>query len=268
MRKLSIIAIGLMFLMSSAFAGEINKLSTAEAEVVESSFIVPISLENVSAMAGMELPLKYSDGVILDEVSFENTRAESFDLKVGKIDADNQTVIIALVPVVSGGGERLQPGSGVIANLHFSAVYSDLEEIEISLADEMPNHKLMYVESQNSELVVSQPEFETITVELGTSADPNVPVSFALHQNYPNPFNPSTTLLYDLDAASHVTLEVFNVLGQKVQTLVDDYKEAGYHSVQWDGVDESGAPVATGVYFYRVNAGDNKVETKKMMLLK
>jgi hypothetical protein len=268
MRKLSIIAIGLMFLISTAFAGEINKLSTAESKVVDDGLVVPISLENVSAMAGMELPLKYSDGVVLDEVSFENTRAENFDLKVGKIDAENQTVIIALVPVVYGEGEKLEAGSGVVANLHFSVINTDLEEVEISLADDIPHHRLMFVETQNSELIVSQPEFETITVELATSADPNVPTSFALHQNFPNPFNPSTTLRYDLDAANHVNLEVFNVLGQKVKTLVDEYQEAGYHSVQWDGVDESGASVATGVYFYRVNAGDNKVETKKMMLLK
>jgi hypothetical protein len=269
MRKSSIIAIGLMFLISSAFAGGINKLAMNETEVVDDGMIVPISLENVATMAGMELPLEYSDGVVLDEVTFENTRSENFDLRVANIDAENNMVIIALVPVVYGEGERLQAGSGVVANLHFSVTDPDLEEMEISVADEMPNHKLMFVETQNSELVVTTPEFETMTVALATSSSgPNVPTSFALHQNFPNPFNPSTTLNYDLDAASHVKLEVFNVLGQQVSTLVDQYQDAGYYSVQWDGMDDSGAPVATGVYFYRVNAGDNKVETKKMMLLK
>lgn len=271
MRKLSIIAIGLMFLMSSVFAGEVSKLTLNESTVAEDNVIVPISLKNVTAMAGMELPLKYSDGVILNEVSFENTRAENFDLKVANIDNENNTVIIALVPVVYGEGERLQSGDGVIANLDFTVIDTELEELEFTVAEDIPHHRLMFVEADNSELIETQPEFESFTVELvaGTSgSNPNVPTSFALHQNFPNPFNPSTTLKYDLDAATHVKLDVLNVLGQKVKTLVDRYQEAGYHSVQWDGIDESGAPVATGVYFYRVNAGDEKVETKKMMLLK
>jgi len=268
MRKLSIIAVGLMFLFSSAFAAEVSKLTMGEAQVQEDIVVVPIMLNNVTAMAGMELPLEYSKGAVLNEVTFEGTRSEGFDLKVAKIDAENNRVVIALIPMVYGENRQLEVGSGIIANMHFTVNDPELEKLEVVPVDDMPNHSLMFVQSTQSELISSKPEFGEIEINLATSGEPTVPLVFALHQNYPNPFNPTTTVQYDLDVASHVNLEVFNVLGQKVSTLVDDYQQEGHHAVQWDGNDDSGAPVATGVYFYRINAGDNKVETKKMMLLK
>jgi len=88
------------------------------------------------------------------------------------------------------------------------------------------------------------------------------PPSVTLLGNYPNPFNPATEISFSLPSASHVKLEIFNVMGQKVGTLVDGQLEAGEHVVRWDG-----SEAASGVYFYRLQAGDF-VETKKMMLLK
>ncbi len=100
----------------------------------------------------------------------------------------------------------------------------------------------------------------------GTSAiapDAGTPVSFQLHQNYPNPFNPTTTIGYDLIKSGHVTLTVYNLLGQVVTTLVDQHMGIGHHSVQW-GSDES---VSGGIYFYRLRTSGN-VEIRKMVLLK
>lgn len=94
-----------------------------------------------------------------------------------------------------------------------------------------------------------------------------LPLDFLLHQNYPNPFNPATTIAYSLAERSHVTIEVFNLLGQKVNTLIDREESAGSYSINWNGNDASGKSVATGVYFYRLRAGDH-VESKKMILLK
>jgi|GEM_PF-2036609 len=89
-----------------------------------------------------------------------------------------------------------------------------------------------------------------------------IPVTYQLSQNYPNPFNPVTQLRYGLPRATTVRLEIFNVLGQKIATLVDGPVEAGYHVAVWDAGD-----VASGIYFYRLVAGDF-TETKKMLLLK
>lgn len=94
-----------------------------------------------------------------------------------------------------------------------------------------------------------------------------LPKVYSLSQNYPNPFNPMTTIEFSLPMASDVALEVFNIAGQKVATLVNSRLEAGYHSVTWDSRNNSGEPLASGIYLYRLKA-DAFVETKKMMLLK
>jgi hypothetical protein len=97
--------------------------------------------------------------------------------------------------------------------------------------------------------------------------DADLPTDFALHQNYPNPFNPSTTILYELPHRGHVTLDIFNILGRRVDRLVDQVVPAGAHEVTWDGRDQSGAPVASGLYLYRLSSGAG-VQTRKMLLLK
>ncbi|HWR81715.1 MAG TPA: T9SS type A sorting domain-containing protein, partial [Candidatus Deferrimicrobium sp.] len=96
---------------------------------------------------------------------------------------------------------------------------------------------------------------------------PSLPTDYALHQNYPNPFNPSTEISFDVPAASHVTLSVYNVLGQSVTTLVDREMAAGRYSASWDGTSDSGVKTASGIYFYKLIAGDF-TETKKMVMLK
>jgi hypothetical protein len=96
---------------------------------------------------------------------------------------------------------------------------------------------------------------------------PEVPNTFALHQNYPNPFNASTTIMYELPLLGHVRIEVYNILGQKVVTLADCVEPAGIHRVTWNGLDESGSTVPSGVYFYRMTTSDFSAK-KKMILLK
>lgn len=90
----------------------------------------------------------------------------------------------------------------------------------------------------------------------------DVPSNFTLNQNYPNPFNPSTTISYSLPKSSNVNIEVFNVLGEKVATLVNEYERAGNHKAQWNA-----GRFASGVYFYRLQAG-NYSAVKKLLLLK
>ena len=94
-----------------------------------------------------------------------------------------------------------------------------------------------------------------------------IPGGMALTQNYPNPFNPSTTIKFSLEVRDRVSIEVFNILGRKVRTLLNEPRSAGVHSVDWDGIDQSGQAVSAGVYLYRLRTG-GQVETKKMILLK
>ncbi|MFQ5824974.1 MAG: T9SS type A sorting domain-containing protein [bacterium] len=94
----------------------------------------------------------------------------------------------------------------------------------------------------------------------------NIPKSFALEQNYPNPFNPETIIRYQLPKNGEVELMIFNLLGKKVRELVDEVQPAGYYEVRWDGTDDLGNLVTSGVYYYRIKSGDI-VQTKKMIFL-
>jgi len=101
----------------------------------------------------------------------------------------------------------------------------------------------------------------------GSAEEENIPTSFSVSQNYPNPFNPATQFRFHLPRASHVKTEIFNILGQRVKTLVGERRRAGTHVVDWDGKDERGLGVSSGIYFYRMTAGDFS-DIKKMLLLK
>jgi hypothetical protein len=94
-----------------------------------------------------------------------------------------------------------------------------------------------------------------------------VPQVFSLAPNYPNPFNPSTTIRYQLPLDTQVSLEIYDVLGQKVRTLVSELKPAGHYLVSWDSRDDRNRHVAAGVYFYRLSAGDFS-QVRKLLLLK
>ena len=94
------------------------------------------------------------------------------------------------------------------------------------------------------------------------AVDDDAPAAFAVDQNYPNPFNPTTTISFTNVEASNVSIDVFNVAGQKVDTIANEFKSAGSHSVTWDA-----SGFSAGVYFYTVKTGDFS-KTMKMTLLK
>jgi hypothetical protein len=91
--------------------------------------------------------------------------------------------------------------------------------------------------------------------------------AFALEQNAPNPFNPSTRIRFTLPENSDVSLVVYDVAGREVRTLVNERKEANHYDIEWDGRDANGRAVASGVYFYKLQAGKH-VATKKMLMMK
>jgi len=94
-----------------------------------------------------------------------------------------------------------------------------------------------------------------------------VPTQFTLHQNYPNPFNPVTTLRYDLPVNGFVNITVYDMLGRKVKTLINQTQDTGYRSVIWNATNDYGRPVSAGIYLYQIQAGQY-ISTNKMVLLK
>jgi hypothetical protein len=97
----------------------------------------------------------------------------------------------------------------------------------------------------------------------------SLPRAFALNQNYPNPFNPSTSINFDIPDGNNVqvSLRIYNLRGQLINTLVNEVKEPGSYSIQWDGRDLQGHQAASGIYFYRLAAGEFS-KVRKMVLLK
>jgi len=118
---------------------------------------------------------------------------------------------------------------------------------------------LSFWRNSTGENITSVDEYTDITSRL-----PNL---FLLYPNYPNPFNPSTTITYQLQKGVKVRLFIYNMLGQLVKTLVNSKQVTGYYSVQWNGKDELGRDVASGVYFYHLET-DHFSKTLKMALLR
>ena len=110
----------------------------------------------------------------------------------------------------------------------------------------------------------------TLTIDgsqLKASDEDVIPDEFALHSNYPNPFNPTTTISYDLPEQSHITLDIYDLLGKRIKTLVHQSQDAGRQIVMWDGTDDVRRQVSAGVYLYRIQTGEF-TQTRKMLILK
>ena len=135
--------------------------------------------------------------------------------------------------------------------------------LDIGTVIPLSNDTTVYIEDniRGARLLVGNSSF----VEKEIS--PLLPKNYALYQNYPNPFNPETIIRFALPEAGPAKIEIFNILGQKVATLLDRPMPAGVNEVVWNGTSDSGHAVSTGVYFYRLTSG-SFVRSKKMILLK
>ncbi len=108
----------------------------------------------------------------------------------------------------------------------------------------------------------TQPALSRLQLRLLPMSEDALPKRFALYQNYPNPFNPSSIIRFDVSKPEHVTLQVFNLLGQQVAVLTDEQKSPGVYKVQFNG-----AGLSSGVYFHRLTAGEF-TQAKKLVLMK
>jgi hypothetical protein len=140
-------------------------------------------------------------------------------------------------------------------------------EVDTTCVDQA-NH-LLFVDDANAGHV---PDFTKGRMQVGITAvqylgGDGIPRDYSLDQNYPNPFNASTVIRFNTKHDGHVRLDIFNILGQKVKTLVDEYRHFGPQAADWDGTDANGVSVPTGLYFYRLVTADYS-DVKKMVLLK
>jgi hypothetical protein len=155
------------------------------------------------------------------------------------------------------------PSSGLIG-------YWRLDEFEnLGVGNDSTFDVRDYSLNQNHGDIVGTVTLSDITItsvsEKGVAV---IPEQFMLHQNYPNPFNPTTHIKFDLSKSAHVELSIYNVLGQRVRTLVQGPQIAGVHSVEWDGLNQNRLPVSSGIYIYHLRVGQGFVSAKKMLLTK
>jgi len=263
------IVMALLAMPLSLFATDNHQFAVGKALANgATTLIVPLEIANADNLVALDIPLRFSEGVTLKEVDFANTRIEYFDFKISNINNEENTVIIGAIPMMSAAAKPdLKAGSGVIANLVFeiddpSVTTVQIEAIEI----EDPYHRLMFVYhdyNDDGSIAGIRAEYPAMG-DINANIDPveNLPTVYNLEQNYPNPFNPKTSISFALPNAGHVTLKVYNVLGQEVATLVDGHMEAGNQTAEWEASNFS-----SGVYFYRLNA-ERYTQTLKMMLLK
>jgi hypothetical protein len=149
------------------------------------------------------------------------------------------------------------PGAGIKAG---QVLY-----IPVTVRDGSPSLTL-------TDIILVNPSAQRVEVTPGETTvvvkDVSIPTSFALDDARPNPFNPSTTIAYEVPEQTHITLTVYNLLGQEVVRLVDQVQAAGRYEAVWTGINSRGAGVASGIYLYRIVSGSGYVDTKRMTLLK
>ena len=178
-----------------------------------------------------------------------------WDISTDAVFTDSITICLAYDELLVTGAES------DLVLLHYDASITDWVDITTSV-DTVAN--VIYGRTASLSPFALAEADHTIDVP----HRPGTPTQFALQQNYPNPFNPLTTIAYDVPAGgAEVTLTVYDVAGRRVATLVSEFRRAGHWSVPWNGTDFSGRRIASGVYFYRLQAGAF-VETRKMVLLK
>ena len=185
---------------------------------------------------------------------------------------------LTLIPS-SGEDQRFGPGNHVLlATMTFKL--QDTMQIIIDSCLYPPSNRLAYSNSDGQAFIprMGTPHADSsykMAFRVRTPADVKEiegsndikPSSFSLSQNYPNPFNPTTNFQFTLPKSSHVNIEIFNIVGQKVAILVDGDMKPGVYTADWNGRDESGKTVSSGIYFYRMKADDFS-DMKKMVLVK
>ena len=200
-------------------------------------------------VAGAQIKIDYDPKQLSFQAPRLSDRSNNF---IAEYKDDKQGKLTVLLYNLSN--DPISPGEGNILSLPTRVSPNAMNKIKLEITD----------------VVLADQNAVEIPVDYGK---PSVPKAFELSQNYPNPFNPTTTIKYFLPSVANgdqtlvTTLRIYNVLGEVVKTLVNEPKSPGVYYEVWDGKDNQGNQVASGIYFYRLSAGKFS-ETKKMVLLK
>lgn len=281
MRKFSVMLVaGIVLVGDAAWAGPFvdSVIVASKAFALGSQGIIEVYIHNDSALNGIALPIvikSQSGGAFatvnrgggVDSIQMVVAHPGAPIYNLTRINGTDPDSLFILWIDLSGGtiaaGTRREAFRIFVTNNSNAGVYV-LDSNRLNASQTL---KFTHPPTQSS-----VPKYILGRDTVGLTAvreehNSSLPTSFALSQNRPNPFNPTTTITFALPKESEVTLEVFNLLGQKVIDLVDEHLSAGTKSVEWDGRDALGREVPSGIYFYRMRA-ESFAETKKMVLMK
>lgn len=231
-------------------SGEVNLTDNETAP--GSSLDIPVYLTNGGNILSFECQISFDPDVLTptaDFITLSDNNSSGFT-----IETDATTGLLK----IAGASANPDGTNGTFATLHFN----------VSNAFAINQSTTVTIESMKFNDNIEQLDISaTFTGVTGTTPDLSIPNAYALNTNYPNPFNPSTTLRYDLPGQGLVRFTIYNQLGVEVRTLINQDQSAGYHSVVWNGRDNSGKQLGTGIYFYRLDVNGFS-QTRKMVLLK
>lgn len=223
-----------------------QSFSDATAQLEVTSQGLRLNMNNEVPVRGIELRIRTKDSTAVDKINYLFSRAQNMDVIVRSENTEITILVYSLL------NSEIQPGEGSILRLPKLTSLSQIDTSQVILA----------VASN----IAVRPD-----VKVETAPASAYPVTYKLEQNYPNPFNGSTIIRYDIPdvkvTETKTAIQVFNILGQRIKTLINAPHDPGPHQVMWDGTNDNGERVSTGVYFYRLIT-KNFLTTKKMIYVK
>ncbi len=237
------------------------RFGSAQMQMGESAPIA-VTLVASDAIAGARIPVAFdSTSLTLDSVTFGSPLPSG--TVSTRVDCPTGNVV-----TVSFDSGLFVPGEYLLANLYFGArVENALCPIDTARCDSGGVSATLAAGGGARMAVEAGEVLISPTTDVGDHGGADLPTQFALHENYPNPFNLNTIITFDLPVSAEVQLEVFNILGQSVASLVKRPFPAGHHVIEWNGRGVNGGELSSGVYFYRLQA-DDRAMVKRMVLLK
>jgi hypothetical protein len=211
-------------------------------------------------------------GPLSDGVFSERSIQFAFQSSPGPESRKGIEIRIPLSEINAGPSDIFQVFATIVSATAYFSDVSVPGDISVDYPGFNPDFNNNQVDNSGATIGTGPYHTDWKTITGINDLESSVPVEYALSQNYPNPFNPLTTIEYQLPEVAEVELMIFNILGQKIYTLLNGKKQAGYHSQVWNAKDEFGKSVASGMYIYRLDArgisGRKFVQVKKMVVLK
>jgi len=202
-----------------------------------------IGSSNIRALYGANLVIEYDSAEVTFNGIQKTVTSENYEFQVNDISGNKLHVAMATAT---------PPQTG---HIFFAIDFDVKKETSIEIVEILNN------DEPNSRTM-------NLSVPTGIEGNSNLPVTNELQPNFPNPFNPATTIRYSVKQQSPVSLRIYSLHGELIRTLVREHQKSGYYDVSWNGTDQHGRQVASGVYFYRLAIGDEYQQTKRMMLVR